>query len=87
MDSRDKTPNFFIREIPFLVLLVFWVIYAGIEIIRSRFDLLTSIIPTGLFIIAYVIVRLTSKEQKGGGCGIWTPFSHWNLSRWRSPGC
>jgi hypothetical protein len=67
MNSRDKRPNFFIREIPFIVLLVFWVIYAGIEIIRSRFDLLTSIIPTGLFIIAYVLVRLTSKEQKGGG--------------------
>jgi len=67
MNSRDKRPNFFIREIPFIVLLVFWVIYAGIEIIRSRFDLLTSIIPTGLFIIAYILVRLTSKEQKGGG--------------------
>jgi len=67
MNSQDKTPNFFIREIPFIVLLVFWVIYAGIEIIRNRFDLLTSTIPTGLFIIAYVLVRLTSKEQKGGG--------------------
>jgi len=67
MNSRDKRPNFFIREIPFIVLLVFWVIYAGIEIIRSRFDLLTSVIPTGLFIIAYVLVRLMSKEQKGGG--------------------
>ena len=67
MNSRDNRPNFFIREIPFIVLLVFWVIYAGIEIIRSRFDLLTSVIPTGLFIIAYVLVRLTSKEQKGGG--------------------
>jgi hypothetical protein len=67
MNSRDKRPNFFIREIPFVVLLVFWVIYAGIEIIRSRFDLLTSIIPTGLFIIAYVLVRLTSKEGKGQG--------------------
>ena len=67
MNSRDKTPNFFIREIPFIVLLVFWVIYAGIEIIRNRFDLLTSVIPTGLFIIAYVLVRLMSKEQKGGG--------------------
>jgi len=66
MNSRDKTPNFFIREIPFIVLLVFWVIYAGIEIIRGRFDILTSVIPTGLFIIAYVVVRLTSKEQKGG---------------------
>jgi hypothetical protein len=65
MNSRDKRPNFFIREIPFIVLLVFWVIYAGIEIIRSRFDLLTSVIPIGLFIIAYVLVRLTSKEQKG----------------------
>jgi hypothetical protein len=67
MDSRDKRPNFFIREIPFIVLLVFWVIYAGIEIIRSRFDLLTSVIPIGLFIIAYILVRLTSKEGKGGG--------------------
>jgi hypothetical protein len=65
MSSRDKRPNFFIREIPLLVLLVFWVIYAGIEIIRSRFDILTSIIPTGLFIIAYILVRLTSKEQRG----------------------
>lgn len=67
MNSRDKTPNFFIREIPFIVLLVFWVIYTGIEIIRGRFDILTSIIPIGLFIIAYVVVRLTSKEQKGWG--------------------
>ena len=66
MNSQDKIPNFFIREIPFIVLLVFWVIYAGIEIIRGRFDILTSVIPTGLFIIAYVVVRLTSKEQKGG---------------------
>jgi hypothetical protein len=66
MNSRDKRPNFFIREIPLIVLLVFWVIYAGIEIIRSRFDLLTSTIPTGVFIIAYVLVRLRSKEGKGG---------------------
>jgi hypothetical protein len=67
MNSRDKRPNFFVREIPLIVLLVFWVIYAGIEIIRGRFDLLTSIIPTGLFIIAYVLVRLTSEEGKGQG--------------------
>ncbi len=67
MNIKDKRPNFFVREIPFIVLLVFWVIYAGIEIIRSRFDLLTSIIPTGLFIIAYILVRLTSKEGKGRG--------------------
>jgi len=67
MNSRDKRPNFFVREIPFIVLLVFWVIYAGIEIIRDRLDLLTSVIPTGLFIIAYVLVRLTSKEGKDGG--------------------
>ena len=65
MDSRDKRPNFFIREIPFIVLLVFWVIYAGIEFIRGRFDILTSVIPSGLFIIAYVMVRLAAKEQKG----------------------
>ncbi len=65
MNNRDKRPNFFIREIPFIVLLVFWVIYAGIEVIRGRLDILTSIIPTGLFIFAYVVVRLTSKEQKG----------------------
>jgi hypothetical protein len=65
MSSRDKRPNFFIREIPLIVLLVFWVIYAGIETIRGRFDILTSVIPTGLFIIAYVLVRLTSKAQKG----------------------
>ena len=67
MNSRDKRPNFFIREIPFIVLLVFWVIYAGIEIIRGRFDILTSVIPTGLFIIAYIVVRLASKEGKGRG--------------------
>jgi len=65
MNSLDKSPNFFIREIPLIVLLVFWVIYSGIETIRGRFDILTSIIPTGLFIIAYVLVRLTSKAQKG----------------------
>ncbi|MFA5401087.1 MAG: hypothetical protein WC169_08570 [Dehalococcoidia bacterium] len=65
MNSRDKRPNFFVREIPFVVLLVFWVIYAGIEIIRDRFDLLTSVIPTGLFIIAYIIVKLISKDQAG----------------------
>ncbi|MBN1691807.1 MAG: hypothetical protein JW901_12400 [Dehalococcoidia bacterium] len=65
MNSRDKRPNFFVREIPFIVLLVFWVIYAGIEIIRDRLDLLTSIIPTGLFIIAYIVVKLISKDQAG----------------------
>jgi len=65
MNTRDKRPNFFIREIPLIVLLVFWVIYAGIEVIRDRFDILASIIPSGLFILAYVIVRLTSKEHKG----------------------
>jgi len=65
MNSRDNRPNFFIREIPFIVLLVFWVIYTGIEVIRGRFDILTSIIPTGLFIIAYIVVRLLAKEQKG----------------------
>jgi hypothetical protein len=67
MNSRDKTPNFFIREIPLIALLVFWVTYAGIEVIRGRLDILTSVIPTGLFIIAYVVVRLAAKEQKGRG--------------------
>jgi len=67
MNSRDKRPNFFIREIPLIVLLVFWVIYAGIEIIRGRFDILTSVIPIGLFIIVYIVVRLTSKEGKSRG--------------------
>ena len=67
MNSRDKRPNFFVREIPLIVLLVFWIIYAGIEIIRDRLDLLTSVIPTGLFIIAYIVVRLTYKEGKGEG--------------------
>jgi len=67
MSSRDKRPNFFIREIPFIVLLIFWVIYAGIEIIRGRLDILASVIPIGLFIIAYVIVRLAAKEQKSQG--------------------
>ncbi len=65
MNSRDNRPNFFIREIPFIVLLVFGVIYIGIEVIRGRFDILTSVIPTGLFIIAYIVVRLSAKEQKG----------------------
>ncbi len=67
MNSVDKRPNFLIREIPLVVLLVFWVIYAGIEIIRGRFDILTSVIPAGLFIIAYIVVRLASKEGKGRG--------------------
>lgn len=64
MNSRDKRPNFFIREIPLIVLLVFWVIYTGIEVIRGRFDILPSVIPTGLFIIAYVLVRLAANEQQ-----------------------
>ena len=64
MNSQAKIPNFFILEIPFLVLLVFWVIYAGIEIIRGRFDILTSVIPSGLFIIAYIVARWVSKENK-----------------------
>ncbi len=64
MNSQAKIPNFFIREIPFLVLLIFWVIYAGIEIIRGRFDILTSVVPTGLFIIAYIVARWVSKENK-----------------------
>ena len=65
MNEKDKRPNFFVREIPFIVLLVFWIIYSGIEIIRDRLDLLPSIIPTGLFIIAYIVVRLISKGQAG----------------------
>ena len=64
MNCRDKTPNFFIREIPLIALLVFWVIYAGIEIIRGSFDILTSVIPTGLFIIAYIVARWVSKENR-----------------------
>ncbi len=64
MNAQDKIPNFFIREIPFLVLLIFWVIYAGIEIIRGRFDILTSVVPIGLFIIAYIVTRWVSKENK-----------------------
>lgn len=67
MNSRDNRPNFLIREIPFVVLLVFWVIYAGIETIRGRLDILTSIIPTGLFIIAYIVVRLASPDGKSRG--------------------
>ncbi len=65
MSTGNKRPSFILREIPFIVLLVFWIIYAGIEIIRDRLDLLASIIPTGLFIIAYIIVRLTAKGQAG----------------------
>ncbi|MCX5997511.1 MAG: hypothetical protein NTV42_07925 [Chloroflexi bacterium] len=67
MNSQDNNPNFFVREIPFIVLLVFWVIYTGIEIIGGRFDILTSVIPTGLFIIAYIGVRLIFKEGKRRG--------------------
>jgi hypothetical protein len=62
MNGQRKI-RFFIEM--FIVLLVFWVIYTGIEIIRGRLDILTSVIPTGLFIIAYLVVRLVSKEQKG----------------------
>lgn len=65
MSDRNKTPNFFIREIPFLVLLIFWIIYSGIEIIRGRFDILSSVIPAGLFIIAYVAAQWLSKGNKG----------------------
>jgi hypothetical protein len=65
MNREDKRPNLFVREIPFIVLLVFWNIYAGIEIIRDRLDLLPSVIPTGLFIVAYIIVRLAAKGQAG----------------------
>jgi hypothetical protein len=67
MNNRDNRPNLFIREIPLVVLLVFWVTYAGIEIIRGRLDILASVIPTGLFIIVYIVVRLISKEEKGRG--------------------
>lgn len=63
MNSGNNRHNFFIREIPLIVLLVFWVVYGGIEIIRGRFDILTSVIPTGLFIIAYIVVRLAAKGQ------------------------
>jgi len=64
MNDDNNSTGFFVREIPFLVLLIFWIIYSGIEIIRGRFDLLTSIIPTGLFIIAYLVVRWMSREDK-----------------------
>ena len=67
MNNRDNRPNLFIREIPLVVLLVFWVIYTGIETIRGRFDILASTIPTGLFIVAYIVVRLISQEGKGRG--------------------
>jgi ABC-type amino acid transport system permease subunit len=62
MKDENDSYGFFVREIPFLVLLVFWIIYGGIEIIRGRFDLLTSVIPTGLFIVAYLVVRWLTKE-------------------------
>ncbi len=65
MNEKDKRPNFFVREIPFIVLLVFWIIYTGIEIIRDRLDLLASVVPTGLFIVAYIIARLAAKGQAG----------------------
>jgi hypothetical protein len=65
MGNSNKSPAFFIRELPFLVLVVFWVIYAGIEVIRGRFDILSSIIPVGLFIIAYLAARWTAGGSGG----------------------
>jgi hypothetical protein len=61
MGNNNKSPGLFVRELPFLVLVVFWVIYAGLEIIRGRFDILSSVIPVGLFIIAYLAARWSAK--------------------------
>jgi hypothetical protein len=65
MGNGKEPQNLFVREIPFLVLLVFWVIYAGLEIIRGRFDILSSVIPAGLFIIAYLAMRWLAKGRQG----------------------
>ena len=65
MNKENKSPGFLVRELPLLVLVVFWIIYSGLEVIRGWFDLLSSVIPTGLFIVAYLAVRWISKEGKG----------------------
>jgi hypothetical protein len=57
MGNNKKSPGLFIRELPLLVLVVFWIIYAGLEVIRGRFDILSSVIPIALFIIAYLAAR------------------------------
>lgn len=62
MTNQHKTVNVFIREIPFGVLFIFWAVYIGVEVTGGRFDVLSSVIPTGLFITAYVIARIKTKK-------------------------
>jgi len=61
MKGRNNVPNPFLREIPFLVLLVFWAVYAGVEIFKGRFDIITSAVPVGIFILAYLAARWVFK--------------------------
>ena len=57
MKGRDKAPRLLIREIPFLVLIVFWAVYALNELFNGRFDVISSVAPVGLFLLAYILAR------------------------------
>lgn len=63
MTCQDKTANVFIREIPFVVLIIFWAVYIAVEVIGQRLDVLSSVIPTGLFLMAYGAVKIKTKKS------------------------
>ena len=57
MKGREKAPHLLMHEIPFLVLIVFWAVYAGIELFNGRFDVISSVAPVGIFLLAYILAR------------------------------
>jgi hypothetical protein len=63
MKIPAQAMNPFIREIPLVVLFIFWSVYVVVEILYRRFDVLASAIPIGLFIIAYVSARIKAVKK------------------------
>jgi hypothetical protein len=61
MKGREKAPHLLIREVPFLALIVFWAVYAGIELFNGRFDVISSVTPVGLFLLVYILARWVLK--------------------------
>jgi hypothetical protein len=57
MGLSKSRPSFWIGHIPIGVLFVFWAVYLIIEIAYCRYDVLTSTIPIGLFMISYLFSR------------------------------
>jgi hypothetical protein len=58
MGPGKDTSFFWVRHIPIGVLLIFWAVYVIVEIAYRRYDVLTSTMPIGLFIIGYLVSRI-----------------------------